>query len=339
MQKNRITVKDVAAHAQVSPSTVSRVLTGQSQVDPALAMRVLASAQELGYRANIMARALRTQATGTIGVVVPAINNPYFTAAVEALEAELAASNRTIILCDSRDNYEIEADRIATLIQHMVDGLVVFPVSFEHSRQTLMQYAHHTPIIQFDRFIEVAEVDYVGADNAWAMQLAVEHLYAQGCRSFAYVGAEPTSSTAYERLKGYRDSLLQLNDEQVSARSTEYLGTFTSAHGESAGQEILAAPELPEGIVCGADIIAIPMIATLRDAGVDIPGRTKIVGHDNLAFATATSPKLSSVAQPLAEMAAHAVRLLDSRTAGPRTPARHIEVKPHLIVRGSSKAI
>ena len=338
MQKNRITVKDVAAHAKVSPSTVSRVLTGKNQVDPVLAERVFASAEQLGYRANVLARALRTQATGTIGVVVPAINNPYFTAAVEALEAELAKTGRTIILCDSRDSYEVESDRIATLAQHMVDGLVVFPVSFVHSHQTLTQYAEHTPIIQFDRFIDVAEIDYVGADNAWAMQIAVDHLYAQGCRTFAYVGAEPTSSAAYARLHGYRDALTALNKKDVATQSTEYLGTFTSIYGESAAQEILAAPELPQGIVCGADVIAIPLIATLRDAGVDIPGGTKIVSHDNLAFATATSPKLSSIALPLGEMAAHAVRLLDSRIAEPHIPARHIEVKPRLIVRGSSQS-
>src|SRR5690606_39272810 len=121
----KVTVRDVAAAAGVSVSTASRVLSQNPSVNPEMARKVIKASAELGYTANVFARALRTRRTDSVGMVVPSISNTYFVAVVEAVEQVLAEQGRSLILCDARDSVETEAQRIEVLVQRMVDGLIV----------------------------------------------------------------------------------------------------------------------------------------------------------------------------------------------------------------------
>src|SRR5919202_1962927 len=244
--RQRVTVRDVAAAAGVSPSTASRVLANHPSVSPELARRVLDASTRLGYSANAVARALRTQRTGTIGVVVPAISNPYFIGVVEALEQELAGSDRSLMLCDAGGSIATEAKRVDLLARHMVDGLVVVPVSATGSRPALTAAAQRVPVVQFDRFVDGTGSDHVGSDEAEGMRQVVAHLREQGCERIPYVGAEPTVSTAAERLRAFR-SLTARSRRRPTA---EYLGDFSTAWGVSAGRQLLADAPLPDAVVC-----------------------------------------------------------------------------------------
>lgn len=331
--RQRATVRDVAAAAGVSLATASRALSGNPTVSPVLARQVVEAGHQLGYTANAIARALRTQRTGAIGVVVPAINNPYFVGAVEALEGVLAESERSLILCDARESPVVEAARVELLMNRMVDGLVVIPSSTTESGTALRSAAERGPVVQFDRYVDDTGADFVGSDNAEGVRQMVSHVRSRGCKTLAYVGAKPTISSAAERLGAF--STLNGRSSRRPAH-WELLGDFSTDWGMAAGHLLLAGGRLPDAVVCGADVIAIGLLSVLRDAGVDVPGDVKVVSHDDLLLDRITYPKLSSVRQPLESMAREAVRLLDDRAAGNPAPPRKSVFAPALMVREST---
>lgn len=330
-EQRRVTVRDVARLAGVSPATASRALSGSVPVSAELQRKVLRASAELGWSANALARALRTQRTDTIGIVVPAVNNPYFMAVVDVLEAELAASDRSLIVCDSRDSAEIEARRIDLLVSRMVDGLVVVPSSGAESLPALKRASDRVPTVLVDRWVEGAGLDFVGADNAEGMRLVVEHLTDAGVRSVAFVGARTTTSTAAGRLAAFRE---QADQHQLRVVAEE-LGEYSFAWGETAARRLLAG-ELPDAVVCGADIVACGVLNLLHQAGVPVPGRLRVAGFDDLPLDQITYPPLTSVRQAMAEQAHEALRLLDARAEDPSRPSSRSVFAPSLVVRESS---
>lgn len=325
----RITVRDVAAAAGVSISTASRALSQNPSVNPDMARRVIKKSNELGYTANVFARALRTQRTDTIGMVVPSISNAYFVGVVEAVEKVLAAEGRSLILCDARDSVETEAGRIEVLVQRMVDGLIVIPVTEFESVPAIEAASEQCAVVLFDRWADTTRTDFVGTDNEDGVRQSINHLRAVGATSIVYVGAEPRTSTGHERLRAFTELVPESAD-------TALLGSFTAEWGEEAALEILKRGPLPDAIVCGADIIAISLLSALRNAGVPIPGAIKIVSFDGTFLSRLTVPRLTSVSQPVDAMAAEAVRLLDARRASPDRPVSKSIFSPTLLVNGST---
>ncbi|MDQ4504395.1 LacI family DNA-binding transcriptional regulator [Sinomonas sp. ASV322] len=327
----RVTVRDVAAEAGVSQATASRVLAGNESVDPALARKVHEATRKLGYTANVMARALRTQHTGTIGVVVPSISNPYFISVVEALEGVLAETQRSLILCDARDSAAVEADRIALLLGRMVDGLIVIPVSATESATALRSASAQRPVLQFDRYVEQAGTDFIGTDNRDGLRQMVEHVRSRGGETLAYVGSRATTSTAVERLDAFRS----LVGTSARPEHWELLGEYNVDWGLEAGRRLLDGGPLPDAIVCSADLIAVGVLTVLKDAGVRVPDDVKVVSYDDSMMGRITSPTLTSVRQPVEAMAREAIRLLDH--GGPSQDApRKCVFTPRLIVREST---
>lgn len=331
-RRRKVTVRDVAAAAGVSPATASRALAGHSTVAPELVQRVRKASAELGYTANAMARALRTQRTDTIGMVVPSISNPYFVGAVEAVERVLAESGRALVLCDAREDTDVEAARIDLLVQRMVDGLVVVPVAADESAEALARASRTLPVVQLDRVVEGIATDFVGSDDDDGVRQCVAHLRERGARRIAYVGARPTTSTGTARLRAFRDAV----DPEDCPDQWLLLGRFTAEWGRTAAQKLLAGGELPEAIVCGADVIAVALMTSLRQAGIPVPERVTIVSYDDSGLGELTVPPLTSVRQPVDAMAREVVRLLDDRRRDPDAPVRKSIFAPSLVVRAST---
>ncbi|WP_411719832.1 LacI family DNA-binding transcriptional regulator [Mycetocola sp.] len=328
----RVTVKDVAAAANVSPSTASRVLSGQGDVDPEMARRVTEASSRLRYSANVMARALRTRQSDTIGVIVPAINNPYFVGVVEALEQALAKTGRSLILCDARDDVDTEARRIDLLQNRMVDGLVIIPVSEQGSAPAISAAALDLPVVQLDRISEAGGTDFVGSDDFEGVRLSIEHLKSHGANTFAYIGALSTTSTAKNRLRAFHDQ----TNGHPSSPEWILLGDFSTDWGRTATARLLASGPMPDAIVCGADVIALGVLTSLRLAKIDVPSQIKVISHDNLSISTMVSPQLTSIRQPLDVMAEEVVYLLDARAKDFERPTRKSVFTPDLVVREST---
>lgn len=330
-----VTIHDVARAAGVSVASASRALSGRRRVTPEIAERVARAAAELGYQPNAVAKALRDQTTGTIGMVVPGIGNPFFTTIVEAVERELQNSGTDLLLCSSQGSPEVEARRLGTLLARQVDGLIISPCDIEASVPAVLDAARRVPLVQLDRYIGGGGADWVGVDDEAGMSLAVDHVVAGGARSVIFVGSRLVSSSARLRLGGFERAAARAG---VEVRAP-LLGDFTLEWGVEAGRCLLDSGPLPDAVVCGNDEIAVGLVRSLRVGGTRVPEHASVVGFDDVGHATMCDPPLTTVRQPVEEMAAEAVRLLGQVRAGDPRPAQRIAIAPSLVVRQSSRPV
>lgn len=328
-----ITIKDVAERASVSVATASRVLAGSRKVSPELALRVKDSARELGYRHNAVARALRHGKTATVGMVVPEIGNPFFPAIVEAVERALSDTGRDLLLCDSQQDLALELQRTRALIARQVDGLIIVPVSASGSRAALQEIPPQLPVVQLDRYAEEYHGDWVGVDDTFGIGLAVEHVASRGARRLAFVSAALVSSSAQRRLQGFTSAVERLGLPRDTLR---LLGAYRAEWGRTAAQQIMAAGELPDAVVCGNDEIAVGMLGEFRRGQVQVPGDLLVTGFDDIRFAELADPPLTTVRQPREQIAAECIRLLDARMADHNLPVQRIAIAPSLVIREST---
>ncbi|MER5627930.1 LacI family DNA-binding transcriptional regulator [Streptosporangium sp. NPDC002544] len=330
-----VTIHDVARAAGVSVASASRALSGRRKVTAEVAERVTRAATELGYRPNAIAKALRDQTTGTIGMIVPGIGNPFFTTIVESVEHQLQETGHDLLLCASLYTPEIEARRLNTLLARRVDGLIISPCDFEASAPAVLNAARQVPLVQVDRYIEGGGADWVGVDDDSALAQAVDHVVAGGARSVVFVSSRLMNSSARLRLAGF-----QLATARAGIASLPpLLGEFTLAWGFEAGQALLAGDALPDAVVCGNDEIAVGLLRALRLGGVRVPEEISVVGFDDVGHAAMCDPPLTTVRQPVEEMAAEAVRLLNQVRVGDPRPAQRIAIAPRLVVRQTSRPV
>ncbi|MFC4001713.1 LacI family DNA-binding transcriptional regulator [Prauserella oleivorans] len=323
------TIHDVAKLAGVSTSTVSRVLSRSRSVQPESARKVLAAAEELGYRYNAVARALRTHRSNTIGMLVPQISNPFFPALVEAVERRLQAESLELFLCDSQRDVEVEARRLRALVERQVDGIIISPYDFTASAPAVADLVGRIPIIQVDRRVEGSLTDWVGVDDAAGFAQVVDHLVATGRRRLAFVSSQLTNYSAHARLSAITTTL---DDHGLSLAQPPLLGSFEVAWGLDAAERIDLTRV--DAVVCGNDAIALGMLRGLRRAGVSVPGDVAVTGFDDISFAAISDPPLTTVSQRWDVMAGECVRLL-LEPAG-RGAARRVAVTPTLQVREST---
>ncbi len=327
-----VTIRDVAQAAGVSTATASRALSGRRRVSPEIAQAVREASDRLGYRANVVARSLRMRSTNTVGMVLPGISNPFFPLIVEVIEPQLSAAGRQLLLCDSQGDVEVEAARVAALLDHQVDGILLVPCDSVRSADALLDAARHVPVVQIDRFVDEVGGDYVGVDNEAGIAAVVRHLRATGCERLAFVSANGSDSSARRRLQAYERAT-----ESLPGPPSVLLGEFTLAWGRRAAERILAARPLPDAIVCGADIVALGVVAALTAAGVRVPADVSVTGFDDIGFAAICTPPLTTVRQPADEIGTEGVQLLQRRLdGGDGRPQRRV-LQPELTIRASTR--
>lgn len=328
------TVSDVAKAAGVSTATVSRALSGTSPVAEKTRKRVERAALDLGYTGNSIARALRSKHSDIVGMIVPTISNPFFTALVESVEHELQRVGKTLFLCDSQGDVALEAKRIRSLRDSHVDGIIISPCHGEDSAAAINAIPDGTPVVQLDQYVTGTASDWVGLDDDTAMRLLIEHLAEMGMTTAVFASSATTNSSTQARLDGFRKYAAALGID-VGPHDVR-LGRFSADWGEEVARYVLQRPVLPDVIVCGADIIAFGVIRALTGAGVSVPDQVKVTGFDDVAFASIISPSLTTIRQPTRLLAGEAVRLL-TQAAGTqlRTHAK-VAFAPELIVRESS---
>ncbi len=332
------TIRDVADAAGVSVATASRALSGQRRVSPELVDRVTAAATALGYRRNALARALRSQRSGTIGVVVPEITNPFFPAIIEAVDRRLQESDRQLVVCDSRSDPTVEADRVHSLVGRQVDGLIISPCDAVASRATVRDARQIIPVVQIDRFVDDLDADWIGVDDEAGISAVVRHLIDVGARELAFVGSTLANSSARLRLAAYQRAAADASN--ASVRRT-LLGDFTSAWGYDAIRTFLVRRGVrPDAIVCANDAIAFGVLRGLRENDVKVPENVMVTGFDDIMFAEMWDPPLTTVRQPHEYIAGEAVRLLDERNRldqrDEEVGRRHIAIAPELVIRATT---
>jgi LacI family transcriptional regulator len=330
----RVTQQDVARVAGVSGATVSRALAGDASISAPVRRRVQAVSAQLGYRPNRIARALRRRASQTVGIVVPRLSNPFFPVLVEAIERSLHAAGFGLLLGDSQDDVATEAERIEALVSRQVDGLMVVPCNIADSAGAIARAVEATAVVQVDRAVSDLARDRIGVDSEVGIRLAVDHLRAGGRENVVFVGAAATIPAARERLHGFEQAMSAVGREPQAL-----LGDFSLEWGTLAARRLVEDAQRCDAIVCGNDLIAFGVIRALGNAGLRVPDDIAVVGFDDIAFASVADPPLTTVRQPVEELATGAVRLLMDRLAAPSRQARRIDVAPTLVERASTPAV
>jgi LacI family transcriptional regulator len=335
LHKTTVTVATVAAEAGVSTATVSRVLTGSKSVSAQTSARVLAAAEKLRYSGNSIAKALRQNSTGNIGMLVPSISNPFFTSLVEQVEHHLAQAGLNLFLCDSRNLVATEETRLRSLTQGSVDGILVSPVDENRSAAALQRASDIVPIVQIDRRVGAVDTDWVGLDDAHAMRLIAQHLADRGVRTVAFVTSIMGSSSALDRMQSARSSCAELGIAMPDDLVLD--GDFSLEWGATAADGLLdSGRDLPDAIICSDDLIALGLSGRLAERGIRVPDDVRVTGFDDIEYASLNVPSLTTLRQPLTQIAAEAVRLLQENIQSADRAKTQLALRGELVVRKST---
>ncbi|HEY0318798.1 MAG TPA: LacI family DNA-binding transcriptional regulator [Solirubrobacterales bacterium] len=305
------TSHDVADRAGVSQSTVSRALSGDPNVSEVTRQRVIAAAQALNYSPDTIARSLITRRTNRIGVVISDITNPFYPLLVERLDRDLGDLGYTMLLF--KHEKSIERELISHFVSRSVDGLIFTSAELDLPLAPELHSAE-VPVIFLNRYIDDEGFDRVVSDNLAGGRRAGELLAELGHRRIALVSGPPETSTARDRDEGFVGALSELG--QPIAAELRMSGPYEHETGVRACRELLSLDDPPSAIFCGNDVIALGVWDAAISAGVRIPEDLSVLGFDDIDIASWNSIALTTIRQPLTEMAHASAEMLVERLEG-----------------------
>ncbi len=326
-------IKDVASLAGVSSATVSRVLAQKPYVRENVRQRVLSAVKELGYQPSRVARSLRVRTSQIIGLIIPDIQNPFFTSLVRAIEDQAYAHKYTVFLCNSDENIHKEALYIDLMLAERVAGVIITPArETGSSLQKLLEM--NIPVVAIDRRIKDADLDLVVLDNVAASHDLVTHLLEQGHRRIAAILGSPEITTGHERYEGYKSALADCGIKLDA--SLVRTGLPKEVLGYQCASELLDLPEPPTAFFTGNNLLTVGTLRAIHERGLNIPHDLSLVAFDDMEWMSLISPKLTVVAQPTYEMGQKAFELILKRISEPDRPSEQIIYKAELKIRGST---
>lgn len=326
------TIYDVARLAQVSPATVSRVFNGTS-VSEEKAAAVRRAATKLDFTPNRAARTLRRQSSEVIGLVIPDIENPYFTEMARGVEDVASEAGYSVVLCNSDSQVEKESAYLRIAVSEHMSGVIVAPASESTRLDGVL--AAGRPVVAVDRGTRY-DVDGVVMANRAAGASAAESLLAAGYRRIAYIGGPQAIDTAAERAAGWRAAVTAGAARDAPDELVRF-ATFGVDGGRSAMQDLLALAEPPDAVVAGNNLIGVGAIQVLTEHGLTPPAvGVAVIG--SLPFTTLSPTAVTVVRLPARHMGVTAARMLLERIAGDDQPSRTVvlrnEVQPATAARG-----
>lgn len=326
-------MRDVAALADVSVATVSRVVNG-GDVRGDLVLRVRDAVDVLGYRRDVTASTLRRadRLSATIGLIIEDVGNPFFSAVQRGVE-DVARGRGVIAFAGSSDeDGGREMELAEALTARGVDGLVIVPCA---TSQTYLARDRDAglALVFVDRPPRFLDADAVVSDNAGGAATAVAHLIDQGHRRIAYLGDRHTVWTAAERRRGYRDALTGRG--VLRAPELERVELASSTAAAAAARELLLGPAPPTALFSAQNLITIGAIHALRELGMrhDVA----LVGFDDVPLSDTLEPAVTVVAQDPRAIGRRGAELLFDRLDGSAAPTRRVVVPTRLIARGSGE--
>jgi LacI family transcriptional regulator len=326
-----VTMADVARAANVSIGTVSHVLSGARAVRPETRERVEAAIAELGFQPDSVARALVRRRTQTIGMLIPDVTNPFFADLIWRVEQALATVDHALICGNSGNDPDREQRYLQSFLERRVDAIIV-GVAGRENLEFLRSVGKETPTLFVDRVIDEDGWDSVRCDNTAGMAMVVDHLTALGHRRMALINGEPGLPTTMERERAARARLAEHGIELMSAAT----GAFTLESGQEQGRALLAKARIPTAVCAGNDLLAMGMMRAAAEAGLRVPDDISVAGYDDIAYAEYASPPLTTVRQPVSDIAQEIVRLVSERLAGREGAAQHVTLAPELRLRDST---
>ncbi|GAB2955352.1 LacI family DNA-binding transcriptional regulator [Hymenobacter coalescens] len=335
-RRHQTTISDVAKVLGVAPSTVSRALNGHTDINTNTRSAILEVARQLDYQPNLLAQSLKSSATHTIGVVIPDIERPFFATCVSGIQQVAAEAGYRVMICQSKESYEMEVSNVQALVASRVDGLLIC-----HSRDTenfdhVKQHASKgVPIVHFDRVCDEVNSAQVVLDD-WGGAFAVtEHLIQEGCRRIAILAGPESLLISRQRLGGYLNALHHYKlpiDEALQVHSN-----FQPEAALAALDQWLALPEPPDAIFAINYRNAFDIIMALKQRGLRVPDDIAVVGYGDEFLAAMVEPGLTTVNLHPYRLGQQAARLfLEQVEQKERFQPRTFVVTGDLVIRQSS---
>lgn len=297
------TIREVARLAGVSPSTVSRVINGTANVDKEKKERVLAVIGQTSFQPNELARALYKKSSKIIGLIVPNIENPFFSELARVIEEAAFRYGFRLLLCNSNNDTEKEQININMFNQMKADGIILIT----NSGQTGQMIAGcNLPVVIVDRHVpNTGEIAFIESDNYNGGRLATQCLIDCGCRKIVCMRGPQKFTSGFLRYKGYKD-VCQKNGIEECFIDCEY--SFES--GKKAAEKMLTLFPEAEGLFAANDMVALSAYKIFRSHGIRVPEDIQIVGFDDIGFSTLFSPEITTIRQPVKEMGYRAVDII-----------------------------
>ncbi len=339
--KKRVTIYDIAAKLNVTPSSVSRALNNSNYVNEATKQLILKTAQELNYKRNTLASNLRKGQSKTIGVVVPRINQNFFANIISGIEDVTYKQGYNLIICQSNELYEREVQCINTLINHDVDCIVISisvqTTDYSHLKNVM---EHNIQLIQFDRVADELETLKVLNDNEQATFEAVSHMISEGYSRIALLEGPQNLNIFPQRKEGYLRALkthgVMINEELIIENA------WTKELGANATRKLLSLPNPPDAVFAStSDFSALGVLEVATAMNIKVPTDLGICGYSNEDFTEITSPSITTIDQFSNNMGKTIANLYFQEMESAETLVVHkvISIKPKLIIRASTQRV
>lgn len=330
MRKATVTSVDVARLAQVSQSAVSRAFSPGASISQETRSRVIAAAEQLGYRPNVLARAVISGRSRLVAILVAYLDNHFYPQVLELMSRALQERGYQVLLFMTEPGAQDEV--VQKMLQYQVEGIVMASATLSSG------LAHEcaktgTPVLLFNRYVPSLPVSSVTSDNIEGGRLLAHFLAEGGHQRIAFIAGQEDSSTSRDREAGFYKGLAECG----MTASHRAVGGYTAAGAVAAAQRIMADPAPPDAIFVANDHMAFPVMDELRSRGLRIPEDISIVGYDDVPEAGWGGYALTTVEQPAAAMVEAAVGILLEQVEQ-RVVTRRAAVLPcRLVVRGSAK--
>lgn len=326
-------LRDVAQRAGVSIKTVSRVVNNQGEISEATRQRVLAAIAELRYRPSKVARALVTQHTDTVGLVLSDITNPFFPQVARGVLDVAEPRGYNVFLCNSDGDLQRETRILESLLDHGVDGIIIFP-TFELEPALRRLAGPERPVVVVNRPYDLPHVAAVMIQTCRGARLAMEHLIARGHTAIAMLAGQTNEVSRLARVRGYREALLAhdlpVREEWIVS------GPPVQKRGKESTLALLSCYPQITAIFAYNDLLAIGAIEACRELGRRVPEDCAIVGFDDIPLAGAVNPALTTVRVDKYDLGRQCMNLLFEMLAQPDRTFEPRWVDVELVVRASA---
>jgi LacI family transcriptional regulator len=331
------TVRDVARKAGVSAMTVSRVINGAAGVRPETRKAVESAITELDFVPNGVARGHMSSKSGTLGIIVPDISNPFFSILVRGAETVARRAGYRVLLCNSEGDLGLERQYVQDMISHRAEGLLIAPVGDRSKANLALLHRRKMPFVLIDRSVSGLSCDLVQSDSLAGARLLVSHLISIGHQRIAVIIEPDNVSTARERFEGYMAAMkaagLKVAPQLVIRTTADRAG------GYGAMQQILSFDPRPTAVFAVNNMTALGAMQAIRERGMVVPRDIALVCFDDVEHLAVLSPFLTVLNQPTEMFGTLGAQMLLDRVGGDSSgPPRVVVLPAELLVRESCGA-
>lgn len=334
---DKITIADIARKAGVSRSTVSRVITNNPNVSTDTREKIQSIIDSYKYKPNSLARGLAVGKINVIALIIGDIRNPFYSEMVWMIENILTENGYMVVLCDSGYTIEKEISYLQTVKQLGFSG-VILASALESSELTSILKTMDCPVLLINRYIKSFECDSVILDNFQGGYTATRHLIELGHTKIGMLAGPVKSTSSLERLEGYKQALQNF---QIEYRENFVVnGNLTIEDGYKYGVNLIKSiGDKPTAVFAGNDLMAIGIIQAYNEYGLNIPEELSIVGFDDISYSSINKIGLTTIRQPLQEMAHMVAKRILKKIQDGDSEDRKFIFTPQLIVRKTTKGI